>query len=325
MKTSLIIPVFNVRNYLDECLKSVLRQSVDDLEVILVDDGSTDGSGDVCDAWAADKPFVTVIHQANGGLSAARNTGLDHATGDIIAFLDSDDRLGDGTLHDNLLYFSDCPTLDLVEFPVREHEGSPDEHLLTFEPRWTPAHAAPSTLRKRGKGASPAPSVEAGREVFADWVRHQGYTHCYVWNKLYRATLWKGRRFPVGQVFEDTAVMPDILLTCRTAFCSARGCYHYMRRAGSISRTWRYADCRQLFLNQRALYEKASAMYGLKRALRPLRRSMLCRLIDMGRCTDCNQADHNRLLEGMSAGERLLCRLKLLTLPPFNADDRTQR
>lgn len=310
MKTSLIIPVYNVRNCLDECLKSVLRQSVDDLEVILVDDGSTDGSGAACDAWAADKPFVTVIHQINGGLSAARNTGLDHASGDIIAFLDSDDRLGDGTLRDNLRYFADCPTLDLVEFPVREHEGSPDEHLLAFEPHWVPAHAVSPSTKKTDETSSP---------VFTDWVRQQGYAHCYVWNKLYRATLWQGRRFPVRQVFEDTAVMPDIMLACRTAFYSARGCYHYMRRAGSISRTWRYVDCRQLFLNQQALYKKASAMPGMKSALRPLRHSMLCRLIDMGRCKDCNKSDYYHQLEGMSSWERLQCRLKVLTLPPFTA------
>ena len=306
MKTSLIIPVYNVRNCLNECLKSVLLQAVDDLEIILVDDGSTDGSGAVCDAWAADKPFVKVIHQANGGLSAARNAGLDHATGDLIAFMDSDDRLGEGTLRDNLRYFSDCPTLDIVEFPVREHEGSPSEHLLSFDPRWVSNSPA-----KDSDNSSP------NAPVFADWVCHKGYTHCYVWNKIYRSTLWQHRRFPIGQVFEDTAVMPDILLECRTAFYSAKGCYHYISRPGSISNTWRYADCRQLFLNQRALYQKASALPGMKSALRPLRRSMLCRLIDMGRCKDCNKADHARLLEGFSALERLQCNLKILTLPPL--------
>lgn len=357
MKTSLIIPVYNVRNCLNECLKSVLRQAVDDLEVILVDDGSTDGSGAFCDVWAADKPFVTVIHQTNGGLSAARNTGLDHATGDLIAFLDSDDRLGEGTLRDNLRYFADCPTLDLVEFPVREHEGSPSEHLLTFDPRWVNANYAPHTASTHSsnsthsthsthssnssnsthksnssnsthKSHSSHPATVPGAftpgtisrhlaPVFCDWIRHEGYTHCYVWNKVYRATLWQRHRFPVGQVFEDTAVMPDILLECRTVFYSAKGCYHYISRPGSISRTWRYADCRQLFLNQRAIYNKASTMPSLKHSLRPLRRSMLYRLIDMGRCKDCNKADHNRLLASFKPFERLQCRLKLLTLPPL--------
>ena len=157
----------------------------------------------------------------------------------------------------------------------------------------------------------------SGLPVFADWLRHRGYDHCYVWNKLYRASLWRERRFPVGQVFEDTAVMPDVLCACRTVFYSAKGCYHYMCRQGSISRTWHYADCRQLFVNQQALYARGSALPRMRQALRPLRRSMLCRLIDMRRCADCDTADHRRLLASMTPLERLQCRIKLLTLKSF--------
>lgn len=92
MKVSIIVPVYNVERYLDECLTSVLALHTD-FEAILVDDGSTDGSGALCDAWAAKDSRFRVVHQANGGLSAARNTGIQNSAGDYVLFLDSDDFL----------------------------------------------------------------------------------------------------------------------------------------------------------------------------------------------------------------------------------------
>ena len=95
---SVIVPVYKVEAYLDTCVESILAQTFNDLEVILVDDGSPDGCPAKCDAWAQKDPRVRVIHQANGGLSAARNTGIEAATGDSFAFVDSDDRLEPDTL-----------------------------------------------------------------------------------------------------------------------------------------------------------------------------------------------------------------------------------
>lgn len=91
MKFSVVIPVYKVEEYLDQCVQSVLEQTYSDLEVILVDDGSPDRCGMMCDDWAAKDARVRVVHQENGGLSAARNTGIRHAEGDYILFLDSDD------------------------------------------------------------------------------------------------------------------------------------------------------------------------------------------------------------------------------------------
>lgn len=91
MKISVVIPVYNVKPYLERCVSSVLRQTYKDLEVILVDDGSTDGSSDLCDKIAGEDQRICVVHQQNQGLSGARNTGIKRATGEYIAFLDSDD------------------------------------------------------------------------------------------------------------------------------------------------------------------------------------------------------------------------------------------
>lgn len=88
---SIVVPIYNMEQYLDRCLESVVNQTYERLEILLVDDGSTDSSSTVCDRWAAADSRITVIHKQNGGLGMARNTGLDHASGDYIFFLDSDD------------------------------------------------------------------------------------------------------------------------------------------------------------------------------------------------------------------------------------------
>lgn len=90
MKISVIVPVYNVKNYLEKCIESILSQSFTNIELILVDDGSTDGSGELCDRYTFDERVI-VIHKPNGGVSAARNVGIDKATGDYICFIDSDD------------------------------------------------------------------------------------------------------------------------------------------------------------------------------------------------------------------------------------------
>ena len=90
-KVSIIVPVYNVSTYLDECIQSVLNQTYKNFELLLVDDGSTDNSGEICDKYATQDERVKVIHQQNGGAGKAKNTALDEATGDYIAFLDGDD------------------------------------------------------------------------------------------------------------------------------------------------------------------------------------------------------------------------------------------
>lgn len=99
MLFSIIIPIYNVEKYLSECIESVIKQKFDDYEVILVDDGSTDNSGQIADKYAAVNDKIRIIHQNNGGLSAARNTGLNYCVGEYVIFLDSDDFLVDGSLN----------------------------------------------------------------------------------------------------------------------------------------------------------------------------------------------------------------------------------
>ncbi len=117
MKISVVIPVYNVKPYLERCVNSVLRQTYKDLEIILVDDGSTDGSGELCDQIATKEQHIRVIHQRNQGVSAARNTGIQEASGKYIIFMDSDDLwLLDDGLKTVMSYCDE--TIDLICFKV---------------------------------------------------------------------------------------------------------------------------------------------------------------------------------------------------------------
>ena len=122
MKLSIIIPVYCVENTLDRCLESIVSQSYADFEIILVDDGSPDRSPALCDAWAEKDPRIHVIHKENGGLSDARNAGIEMAQGEYLTFIDSDDYIEAGTLASVMDAVADN---DIVEYPVDGFCGSP--------------------------------------------------------------------------------------------------------------------------------------------------------------------------------------------------------
>lgn len=122
---SVIIPVYNVEDYLRECVDSVINQTYKNLEIILVDDGSTDSSGKICDDYAEKDERIAVIHQKNGGLSAARNAGLDKSSGEYIYFLDSDDYVADNTF-ETLLSIAEKDNSDIVFFDAVSFADTPD-------------------------------------------------------------------------------------------------------------------------------------------------------------------------------------------------------
>lgn len=120
---SIVIPVYKTQLFLDNCVESVVSQDYTDFEIILVDDGSPDSCGGMCDAWASKDQRVRVIHQKNGGLSAARNTGILNATGDYILFLDSDDWWGNTSVLDLLQQQLDLTDVDILSFNYRKSNG----------------------------------------------------------------------------------------------------------------------------------------------------------------------------------------------------------
>ncbi|MBR1548241.1 MAG: glycosyltransferase family 2 protein [Prevotella sp.] len=219
MRLSVIIPVYNVAGTLDRCLESIVGCQLQDMEILLVDDGSTDGSGRMCDEWQRRDPRISAVHKANGGLSDARNCGIDQSRGDYITFADSDDYLEAGTLEALVSTLDSHPDYDILEYPARLHEGAlAAESLLTF-----------------------------ADEVFTDagdyWLKTKAYTHTYAWNKMYRRSLFGTVRFPVGCVFEDAYTLPPLLREARKVATCSTGLYHYMENQHGITAT---ADGRAL-------------------------------------------------------------------------------
>ena len=240
MKLSIIVPVYKARDYLSRCLESILEQTFSDYELILVDDGCPEGCGVICDIYAQNYPQVRVIHQPNGGLSAARNAGIALATGDYITFVDSDDALLPNTYAENMRILMAEPEIDILEYPIHEHIGSPLSKHLTFVPRKV-----------------------KGNEVFRDWVSHKGYDHAYACNKIYRRHLFHTLRYPEGENFEDIFLIPQLYECCQCAYYSNVGEYLYYDHAGSISNTSSFEANTLLLRNRVRLYQMVKKHHGM--------------------------------------------------------------
>ena len=209
MKLSVIIPVYQVEATLDRCVESVIGQSFTDLEVILIDDGSPDRCPLMCDMWAEKDSRIRVIHKENGGLSDARNAGLDAASGEFITFVDSDDYLQRDTYQQVLSLTTDC---DIVEFPVYRFFGSDRQSLLSFEN-----------------------AIYKDKESY--WLKNKAYEHTYAWNKIYRSSLFDGVRFPKGHVFEDVFTFPKLLQRANQIGTTNQGLYYYCHNNHGITVT----------------------------------------------------------------------------------------
>ena len=212
---SVIIPVFNVLPFLDESLKSVTNQTYQNIEIIIIDDGSTDGSAEICDEYAKKDKRIVVIHQENKGLSAARNKGLDIMKGELVAFLDSDDAYCSDYI-ESMLAMMNCEKTDIVicKYSIQDTIGkiNQDRKCDTY----------PSI------GAGKYSRVAALRALVDGTVNHS------VWNKLYKSHLWKEIRLPVGCVYEDLDTTFRIINLCETVGVLDRVLYLYRKRSGSI-------------------------------------------------------------------------------------------
>ncbi len=206
---SVIVPLYNVAPYLPACLDGLLAQTHRSLEVVLVDDGSTDGSGAICDAYAARDGRVRVLHQHNAGVAAARNAGLDQARGAYISFVDSDDVVSPRFIETLLGAGADIAQCGFVT----ELEG-----LACTEG----TASAPAFERMSSRDASRALQLDGTG------------TWGVLWNKLYRASLFEGLRFPEGRQHEDEFVVWRTLWAAGGVAVTPEPLYFYRQRQGSI-------------------------------------------------------------------------------------------
>lgn len=213
-KISVIVPVYNVEQYLPQCLESIINQTYNNLEIILVNDGSTDTSGTICEHYALQDNRIKVITKPNGGLSSARNVGLQEATGEFIAFVDSDDWLEPDIYQTSIELFNSEEAIDIVIFHFAIELGKTSQEF---------------TLKR-------LPNIITGKE--AAYAYECDDIAPAVWYKIYRRHIAIEELFPEGRVYEDIAYTYKVLLKSRQIAVLRQVGYHYRRdNVSSISHT----------------------------------------------------------------------------------------
>ena len=209
---TVIVPVYNVKKYLVRCVESITNQSYENLEIILVDDGSNDGSLAVCKELAKKDNRINVYHTENSGLSHARNIGLDHASGDYIVFVDSDDYIHK----------------DMISTMICKSNGA-DLVICNYE-------------RVANNSKEIIQDKKCLKDEFWDFKQfwQQYYWNnlrvfcCVAWNKLYRKKLFDNLRYPLNKIHEDEYIINDIVSQCQKITVITDSLYYYVQRANSI-------------------------------------------------------------------------------------------
>lgn len=251
-RISVIVPVYKVEKYLRRCIDSILAQQHKDLEVILVDDGSPDACGAICDEYAAQDARMRVVHQQNGGLSAARNTGLDVATGDYIAFVDSDDYV-EPSMYDELLQVAKAHQADVVHANYYKEQANGKQQKVILVQNET---------------------VFSGREQVDQYMldlvgtgaisKKDSLYGVSVWKGLYKGRLIRehGLRFLSERIYvsEDILFNMDVLEKSAVVALSSHCYYHYCENIESL--TQRYNENR--FQLEKALYQAVNQRLSVR-------------------------------------------------------------
>ena len=242
---SVIVPVYNVEQYLPKCIESITSQTYKNLEIILIDDGSTDSSGKICDEEEKEDSRIKVFHKENGGLSDARNYGLDRAKGNWITFIDSDDFV----------------TEDYVNYLLG----------LALTHRTKIAAGSHTIFYESGKSNYKG----LGRDTENTFSQEKALEHILLddgldlssWAKIYSADLFKEIRFPKGLAFEDTATTYRLFFLCDSVAQGGKSIYNYRIRANSITTAGSFQKKIQLIDNTKKMCREVTEKFpGLKNA-----------------------------------------------------------
>ncbi|WP_338587253.1 glycosyltransferase [Clostridium baratii] len=209
---SIIVPVYNVEKYLDKCINSIINQTYKNLEIILINDGSKDNSGEKCECWAQKDNRIKVIHKKNGGLSDARNVGIDNAKGRYISFIDSDD-------------FIDYNMIEILIDNIKKNncEISVCGYYKTYTDR--------DEVVDNSKDIIVMDNIEA-----IDKMNEVGYFDVSAWGKVFKADLIKKYKFPIGKLSEDWFIMYKVFFEANKIVYNPEAKYHYVQRSGGISK-----------------------------------------------------------------------------------------
>lgn len=209
-KISVVLPVYNVKQYLDRCMESVLKQTYTNIEIILVDDGSTDGSSEVCDAYAKKDDRIVVIHKKNGGLSSARNAGTERATGEYITYIDSDDFVTETYV----------------------------EYLYSLIEKYQ-TRMALCTHTVLNEGGNEIVYGDGGQEVLSaeiclERMLYHDVIDTSAWAKMIAIDIARTYPFPVGKLFEDIGNIYHYFMESEKIACGYQPQYFYIMRKNSI-------------------------------------------------------------------------------------------
>lgn len=218
MVVSVIVPVYNAEQYLEECIQCILAQSYSDYELILVNDGSTDRSGDICDRYAEQDRRIQVIHKENGGSASARNLGLDCAKGKYIAFVDADDLVHRDFLH-TLVGVAEKYYADIVQC---EYQVIRDRDVADITRQMEPG----------------IESICSNIEMMEEFCKKSTYVPtALLWNKLWRAELFKNLRFPEGRGIDDEYLSYQLLYRGNKTVKVEQKPYYYFMSPNSQMRS----------------------------------------------------------------------------------------
>lgn len=229
---SIIVPVYNVEDYIEECLNSVLAQTFKNFEVILVDDGSTDNSGKICDHYSTRDSRFRSIHQPNGGVSSARNAALDSCKGKYLTMLDPDDSVAPDT-YENVIYMEQHPDIDILQFPYVNCYPGGKQELLQLSSR-----------------------LITGRDqILLNWWEGN-ILHFANLNKIFKHTVFENLRYRVGHVSEDTYLVADFIEKAQEVYISEKGRYFYKIRNNSLTSSYTFNKHIDLFEAHIRTYRK---------------------------------------------------------------------
>ena len=270
---SVIVPVYNVEKYLKKCVDSITSQTYKNLEIFLVDDGSTDSSGQICNEFEKNDARIKVIHKKNGGLSDARNAGLDRAKGQYYAFIDSDDYIQDNTIEimlnaikKNKSEIAVCNMIRFLEEGETVQFYCPTDHEVLYQ----------------------------GNQ------RYKTLNQPSVCNKLFEAKLSEGIRFPKGKYYEDTFVYHEVLYRANNIVLTGTDSYWYLSREDSIVGQPQYTERYFDFIE--AVYKRADFL--LKHDVQPYAKEACLSLYAAIANAESNIEENTKTIEKFSIARK---------------------
>ena len=236
---SIVVPVYNVEKYLERCVNSLINQTYEDIEILLIDDGSRDGSGQICDEYVKKDSRIKAFHKENGGLSDARNYGMERATGEYIAFIDSDDYIEP----------------DMMEYLIGSICGADMAMCGIYEDY-------ASGVRYGYKGRELSIEVD-NVEAFC-MILEGSIVAASACNRIIKTEIARKQRFRVGRLYEDHFFNNDLMPTLNKVRINTRPLYHYVHREGSITTTFKSENLDSIAAAREALIISDTTMPGIK-------------------------------------------------------------